>query len=61
MIRPAEPRDFATIRGVITHAFGQADEANLVEQLRADGDVLFEFVAANDIAIQGHILLTTKD
>jgi putative acetyltransferase len=56
MIRPAEPRDFAAIRGVITHAFGQADEANLVEQLRADGDVLFEFVAANDIAIRGHIL-----
>ena len=56
VIRPAEPRDFAAIRGVIRHAFDHADEANLVEGLRDDGDVLCEFVAASDIALQGHIL-----
>lgn len=56
LIRAAEPRDFAAIRGVISHAFGRVDEANLVEQLRADGEVLCEFVAASDIAVQGHIL-----
>ena len=56
MIRPAEPRDFPGIRGVIRHAFDRADEANLVEQLRDDGDVLCEFVVAADIALQGHIL-----
>ena len=56
MIRPAEPRDFPAIRGVITHAFGQTEEANLVEELRADGEVLCEFAAASDIAIQGHVL-----
>ena len=56
MIRAATVRDFAAIRGVITHAFDGAAEANLVEQLRADGEVLCEFVAASDIAIQGHIL-----
>ena len=56
MIRNAEPRDFPAIRAVITHAFGRADEADLVEQLRTDGDVLFELVAATDIALQGHIL-----
>ena len=56
MIRSATPRDFPAIRGVIRHAFNQADEANLVEDFRADGDVLCEFVAASDIALQGHIL-----
>ena len=56
MIRDATPPDFPAIRAVIWHAFDQADEANLVEQLRDDGDVLVELVEANDIALQGHIL-----
>lgn len=56
MIRDAAPSDFAAIRQVIRHAFGQDDEANLVEQLREDGDVLCELVEASEIALQGHIL-----
>lgn len=56
MIRPATPRDYPAIRAVIRHAFDRADEANLVEHLREDGDVLCEFVAATDITLQGHIL-----
>jgi predicted N-acetyltransferase YhbS len=56
MIRDAAPRDYPAIRAVVRHAFGRADEANLVEQLRADGDVLFELVAGGDMALQGHIL-----
>ena len=56
MIRPAEPRDFPAIRAIIRHAFDAAHEANLVEDLREAGDVLCEFVAASDIALQGHIL-----
>ncbi|MEZ5995573.1 MAG: N-acetyltransferase [Hyphomonadaceae bacterium] len=55
MIRDALPRDFAAIRQVLRHAFGQDDEADLVEQLRADGDTLVELVAASDVALQGHI------
>ena len=56
MIRDATARDYPAIRAIIRHAFGQADEADLVEQLRAHGDVLVELVAASDIALQGHIL-----
>lgn len=56
MIRDAAPSDFPAIRQVIRHAFDRADEANLVEQLRADGDVLMEMVIADDIAVQAHIL-----
>jgi putative acetyltransferase len=55
-IRDATPEDYAAIRQVIRHAFKQDDEADLIEQLRADGDVLVELVAASDIALQGHIL-----
>lgn len=56
MIRDARASDYVTIRQVVRHAFGQGDEATLVEQLRADGDALVELVAASDIAIQAHIL-----
>lgn len=56
MIRDAEPRDFAAARAIVRHAFNRTDEANLVEQLREDGDVLFELVEASDIALQGHVL-----
>jgi putative acetyltransferase len=54
-VRAATPSDYPAIRQVITHAFGRGDEANLVEQLRGEGDALVEFVAATDIAIYGHI------
>lgn len=56
MIRDVTTSDHAAIRQVARHAFGQDDEANLVEQLRDDGDALVELIAASDIAIQGHIL-----
>lgn len=55
MMRVASAADFAAIRAVLRHAFPANEEADLVEQLRADGDVLVELVAATDIAIQGHI------
>jgi putative acetyltransferase len=56
MIRDVTPRDHAAIRAVIQHAFGQAEEADLVEQLRVDGDVVVELVEEGDGALRGHIL-----
>jgi putative acetyltransferase len=56
MIRDAELQDYAAVRAVIRHAFGQDGEADLVEQLRADGEALVELVTASGGAIQGHIL-----
>lgn len=55
MIRDATPPDYPAIRQTVRHAFAQDDEADLVEQLRADGDALVELVAVSEIAIQGHI------
>lgn len=56
MIRDATSSDYAAIRAVLRHAFPANEEADLVEQLRADGDVLVELVAVSDTAIQGLIL-----
>ncbi|MET0273404.1 MAG: N-acetyltransferase [Phenylobacterium sp.] len=58
MIRYAKPSDHAAIAEVVEAAFGQADEARLVERLRADGDALFELVAAEEGAVVGHILFS---
>ena len=55
-LRDAAPADYAAIRTLLLHAFAQDEEANLVERLRADGDVLVELVEAGDAAIHGHIL-----
>ncbi len=56
VIRAAVPSDFPAIRAIIRHAFERADEADLVETLREDGDVLAELVAGDDVALHGHIL-----
>ena len=57
MIRHAKPDDHAAISTLVEAAFGQPDEARLVEELRANGDVIFELVAkAEDGAVEGHVL-----
>ncbi len=62
MIRDATPRDYPAIRQIVRHAFGQDDEADLVEQLRADDDALVELVMTNSSPaggggnLTGHIL-----
>lgn len=58
MIRTIEDRDFAAVRAVVTAAFGQAEEADLVERLRADGDALVELVAAPGGEVAGHVLFS---
>lgn len=58
VIRPAGPEDHAAIRAVVTAAFGQPDEADLVDALRADGDALVELVAEADGAVVGHVLFS---
>jgi putative acetyltransferase len=55
IIRDPAPRDFPAISDIIRHAFDGNDEADLVERLRRDGDMLFELVADADGALRGHI------
>lgn len=55
-IRTARPDDFAAIRTVERAAFGRDDEAQLVDRLRDDGDLLYELVATVEKGvIVGHV------
>lgn len=58
MIRPASAEDREAIHAVVAAAFGQPDEADLVDALRADGDAVLELVAEEDGAVVGHILFS---
>jgi putative acetyltransferase len=58
MIRYARAADHPAIAEINTLAFGQPDEAALVDRLRADGDVLFELVSETDGRVDGHILFS---
>ena len=55
IVRPAADDDAGAIRAVHLAAFPGAAEADLVEQLAADGDLVLSFVAAVDGQVVGHI------
>lgn len=57
-IRAARPADHSGVREVLLAAFPGPDEADLVEQLRADGDAAIELVAEDKGRIVGHILFS---
>jgi len=57
-IRPEEVADLGAIRTVTTRAFGGTDEADLVDALRRNGDVLVSLVAERGSDIGGHILFS---
>lgn len=52
------PAERAAIRAVNEAAFGQRDEADLVEQLRAEGQALASIVAEVEGRIVGHLLFS---
>ncbi|MDR7118312.1 N-acetyltransferase [Caulobacter sp. BE254] len=58
LIREATSEDRAEIHAVVAAAFGQPDEADLVDALRADGDALVELVAEENGFIIGHLLFS---
>ena len=57
-IREEHPRDHAQVHAVNEAAFGRADEADLVDRLRAEQAVLLSLVAEQDDRILAHILFT---
>ena len=57
-IRDESPRDCKVIHEVVSSAFGQSAEAELVDQLRKAGDSVFSLVADEDGQIVGHVLLS---
>lgn len=57
-IRPVGDGDESAIRALVAAAFGQVDEADLVDRLRADGDAVVELAAEEDGAIVGHVMFS---
>ena len=58
VIREETPADYDAVREVNRRAFGQEDEARLVDALREAGVVVASLVAEEDGRIAGHILFT---
>jgi putative acetyltransferase len=55
MIRHARPADHPAIRAVLDAAFGRGHEGDIVEHLRADGDMMFELVEEEAGELTGHV------
>jgi putative acetyltransferase len=58
IVRLETPGDIQAIRIVEEIAFGQRDEARLVDDLRVAGDAVFSLVAVNDGIIAGHAMFS---
>lgn len=55
-IRKERPDDVATVREVNQRAFGQDQEANIVDALRTNGGALLSLVATVNGQVVGHIM-----
>ena len=58
IIRSEMPGDVVAIRIVEEVAFGRPDEARLIDDLRAAGDLVFSLVAVDDDTVVGHVLFS---
>ena len=58
LIRPEKESDHPAIHALLTDVFGQAQEVNLVDNLRADGDLAISLVAKDRDDVIGHIALS---
>lgn len=56
VVRQARPEDRSAILDLNTRAFGQPEEAAIIQRLEKDGDILLELVAEQEGQIVGHIL-----
>lgn len=55
VVRPETSRDRPAVRHLLIEAFGRTAEADLVDGLRTDGDLLLSLVAEDNEAIVGHV------
>jgi len=61
IIRTEQREDEAAVAIVVERAFGQADEARLIDRLRADGDVVIALVALVEEIVAGHVMLSRME
>lgn len=57
-IRPAKPQDYNQVADLVQTAFGRYDEALLVETLRKDRKIMYEWVATVSGEMAGHLVLS---
>lgn len=58
IVRDAQPDDREDLYALVAAAFGQVEEAELVQALHRDGDAAVSLVAEEDGALLGHVLLS---
>jgi len=58
IIRREQPEDIAEIREIIIRAFGQQQEASVVDKLRENCNSILSLVALTDGKVVGHILFS---
>src|ERR1700675_908754 len=58
IIRPEQLADRPAVRTVVGAAFPMPAEAQLVDQLRAEGDAEISLVAVDDDVIVGHVMFS---
>jgi putative acetyltransferase len=58
IVRDELPSDIPAIRKVVQTAFARQLEADLVDQLRTDGDVVISLVALDGADLIGHVLFS---
>ena len=61
IIRGIVEKDHKAVAELITKAFGQPDEAALVDRLRAGGHMALELVAEQNGRVLGHVALSRMD
>lgn len=57
-IRLAKPRDFDQVADLVQAVFGRYDEALLVESLRKDRKIMYEWVATESEELIGHLVMS---
>lgn len=57
-IRDEESGDRSAVRTIVTAAFGQSAEADLVDRLRRDGDTAIALVATDGGTVVGHAVFS---
>lgn len=55
IVRPERADDATAIHALVSDAFGQVQEADLVDRLRSDGDLVCSLVADDDSGLMGHV------
>ena len=61
IVRPELDGDDSAVTAVVARAFGQREEARLVQRLKSDGDAVVSLVAVVGDQVVGHVMLSRME